>query len=91
MYILQCKIELDSIVSHCGYGYYSNYLEPMTVRSNVVHSITGNSCLKLHNGVEAETTVEGKQVKISIQEGRTQRTYFMETKGFITPEAACGV
>ena len=79
--ILQCKVELDFIVSYYKYDGVGNYIfGPMTIQSNVVHTLTGESCLKLHNGIEAETTIEGELVKISMQEGRTQMTYFMETK-----------
>ena len=81
---------LDHIVSYCGYYGGHNYVfGPRTIQSNVIQRLAGESCLKLHNGIEVEMTIEGESVKIKMQEGRTQRTYFIETKGSRAPNAAC--
>ena len=49
--LLQCKIELDYIVSYCGYdGGYSYAFGQRTLQSNVVQELDGDSCLDLHGG-----------------------------------------
>ena len=55
----------------------------------MVQQLDGDSCVDLHGGNETEVTVKGKPVKIKMQQGRTQETYFIETKGSRAPNAAC--
>ena len=54
-----------------------------------MQQLDGDYCFKFHGGNEIKLTIEGKPVRIKLQEGKTQGTYFTETKGSRAPNAAC--
>ena len=48
----------------------------------MVQELDGNLCHDLHHGEEIEVTVEDKPIKVRLQGGLTQETYFQEAKGY---------
>ena len=81
--LLHCKVALDYSSSYGGFdGGYSYAYGERALKHNMVQELDGNLCHDLHHGEEIEVTVEDKPIKVRLQGGLTQETYFQEAKGY---------
>ena len=88
--LLHCKVSVDYFISYCGFdGGYTYAYGQRALQHNAVQELVDDSCFDLHGGNEIEVTVEDKPIKIKLQGGKTQETYFTETKRSRTPNAEC--
>ena len=88
--LLHCKVALDYASAYCGFdgGYFYAYGE-RALKHNEVQELDGDLCHDIHGGEEIEVTVEDKPIKVRLQGGKTQETYFLKAKGLRTPNAGC--
>jgi hypothetical protein len=88
--LLHCKISLDYSGSYTGFdGGYSYAYGERALNHYVIQEVDGDLCHDLHHREEIEVKVEEKPIKIKLQGGLTQETYFLEAKGYRTPNAGC--
>ena len=85
--LLHCKISLDYSSSYSGFdGGYSYAYGERALKHNVVQGLDGDLCHDLNHGEDIEVKLQDKPIKIRLQGGLTQETYFLEAKGYRTPK-----